>query len=226
MKTIVITGASEGIGKAIALKLAAPDTKLILVARNEAKLAAVSAAAQEKSAEVETFSVDLKDQSSLKAFSDNVQAADVLINNAGVWQKKSVLDGIDDQAINDVFDTNMTSHILLTKHFLPKLRKSDAPKIINIISKAGVTAQDGLSVYTASKWGMKGFTDVLRNDLADDGIRVGAVYQSGTATEMFDKTGEDVPIEKFTDPNDLASVIKFMLDQPDKIWLNEVHVAF
>lgn len=226
MKTIVITGASEGIGKSISVCLAQPDTKLILVARNQEKLETVATSLREKGAEVEIRSVDLKSTPDLIACAESIESIDVLINNAGVWHKMSQLDEISDETVSDVLSTNLSAHILLTKHLLPKLRESTAPKIINIISKSGVTAQLGQSVYTASKWGMKGFTDVLRNDLNDTQIRVGAVYQSGTATDMFDKTGEDVPIEKFTDPNDLANVIKFMIEQPNKIWLNEVHVAY
>ncbi len=149
-----------------------------------------------------------------------------MINNAGIWHKKSQLDEIDLETIDKVIATNLTGHITLTRLLLLKLRESNAPALLNIISKSGVTAQEGQTIYTASKWGMKGFTDVLRTDLADTSIRIGAVYQAGTATDMFGKTNEDVPIEKFTPPEDLADVIAFMLTRPDKIWLNEVHVTF
>jgi len=98
--------------------------------------------------------------------------------------------------------------------------------IINIISKSGIVAQLGQSVYTASKYGMKGFTDVLREDTKSEPIRIGAVYQSGTATQMFAKAGDDFPVENFTNPDDLADVVVFMLSRPAKIWLNEVQVVY
>ena len=160
---------------------------------------------------------DLSDKEQIKTATASIGKVDVLINNAGIWQKMSQLDEVADEDIENVLQVNLTGHILMTKHFLPSLRKSNSPAIINIISKSGVTSQEGQSVYTASKWGMRGFTEVLRNDLKEDGIRIGAVYQSGTATDMFAKAGEEVPKEKFTDPKDLAKVISFMLNQPDKL---------
>lgn len=226
MNKIVITGASEGIGKSIALTLAGPETELVLVARNKDKLDTLAAEIVEAGGKAQGHSLDLTDHVALKAFTDAQTGVDILINNAGVWHKRGQLDDMTDETVTTVLATNLTGHILLTKQLLPQLRTSEAAKVINIISKSGVTAQDGQTAYTASKWGMKGFTDVLRSDLADTTIRIGAVYQAGTATEMFAKTGEQMPFEKFTDPADLANVIKFMINQPPKIWLNEVHVAF
>jgi len=121
---------------------------------------------------------------------------------------------------------NMTSHILITKYLLPSMRTRETA-IVNVISKAGVVAQKGFSVYSASKYGMRGFTDVLREDTSDEPIRIAALYQAGTNTDMFNKSGQEgVPIEKFTEPNDLAETIRFMLSLPEKIWLKEVHVEF
>lgn len=226
MTKIVITGASEGVGKAITLSLASPETELVLVARNKEKLDVLVEEVVQQGGAATAAELDITDHDALVAFADTQTDVDVLINNAGVWHKMGQLDDMTDQTVHAVLNTNLTAHILLTKHLLPQLRQSSAPKIINIISKSGVTAQDGQTIYTASKWGMKGFTDVLRNDLKDTGVRVGAVYQSGTATDMFSKADETVPYEKFTDPADLANVVAFMLSQPDKIWLNEVHVTY
>ncbi len=230
MRKIIITGASEGIGRAIALKLASADNNLCLLARNKENLDAVAAEIESAGGTVNVVEVDIGDHSSIPAAVTSavelLGGLDVLINNAGVWQKMSQLDEIDDSVIQSILQVNLTGSIMMTRHSLPHIRKSSAPAIINIISKSGVTAQDGQSIYTASKWGLKGFTDVLRNDLKADQIRVGAIYQSGTATEMFAKTSEEVPKEKFTEPDDLAAVVAFMLNQPDKIWLNEVHVTY
>ena len=223
MRKIVITGASEGIGEAIAKRLINEDVQLVLVARNKEKLDALCVELGDSCTAIQC---DLTDVEQLKALAEQVGAVDVLINNAGVWHKRSQLDEIDVETIEKVIATNLTSHITLTNLLLPKLRQSETPAIVNIISKSGVTAQDGQTVYTASKWGMKGFTDVLRVDLADTNFRIGAVYQAGTATDMFKKAEETMPWEKFTPPEDLAEVIAFMLTRPEKIWLNEVHVTF
>ena len=104
------------------------------------------------------------------------------------------------------------------------MRDREGSAIINVISKSGIMVQAGQTVYTASKYGMKGFTDVLRIDTKEDPIHVAGVYQSGTNTKMFAKAGEEFSTERFTEPNDLADVVVFMLTRPSKIWLNEIHV--
>lgn len=109
---------------------------------------------------------------------------------------------------------------------LEQMRSREGTAIINIVSKSGLVPQAGQTVYTASKYGMKGFTDVLREDTKDEPIRIAGVYQAGTNTQMFAKAGDDFEIEKFTNPDDLADIIVFVLTRPEKIWLNEVHVTY
>ena len=229
MRTVLITGASDGIGKAIALALSKQKENLILFGRNEEKLHAVKAEAQSNGAAVTTYVFDLTDNQKRQAVIDEILAngqVDVLVNNAGVWHKVGDITTLDETKIADVINTNLTSQILLTRQLLSSMRSRENTAIINIVSKSGLVPQFGQTAYTASKYGLKGFTDVLREDTKDEPIRVGAVYQSGTNTEMFAKAGDDFPTEKFTDPNDLAGVVVFMLTRPKKIWLNEVHVVY
>ena len=107
---------------------------------------------------------------------------------------------------------------------MPGLRARGEAAVLNVISKSGVVAQAGQSVYTATKYGMRGFTDVLKTDEAETGVRVSGLYQSGTNTGMFAKAGEEVPNHIFTEPDDLAAVVVFMLSRPAKLWLLEVRV--
>ncbi len=230
-KVIVITGASEWIGAAIALKLAGEWTKLALIARNTEKLENTAKKAQDAwASRVEIYSCDLQDQSQ---FTDTVAdiysdfwAIDILINNAWVWQKMMQLDEIESSTIDSVIQTNLTWLIHTTHAILPYLRKQDEAAILNISSQSGIQAQDGQSVYTATKYGVRGFTDVLKKDLKESNIRVAWVYQAGTNTNMFGSTWETMPLEKFTDPADLADVVKYMLSLPQKIWMHEVRVCF
>lgn len=229
MKTILITGASDGIGKNIALKLSKQNNKLILFGRNTDKLNLVKKACEKNGSSVEIYTFDLTDFNKLNEIVDTItsnQNIDVLINNAGVWHKAGDLTSLTEDKIHEVINTNLTSHILLTKQLLPHIRNRSGTAIINIISKSGTIAQLGQTVYTASKYGMKGFTDVLREDTKEEPIRIAGVYQSGTNTGMFKKSGEDFSSDKFTEPSDLADVIVFMLTRPEKIWLNEVHIAY
>lgn len=222
MKTILITGASDGIGRSIAIKLAKEGHKLILCGRDKQKLEAVAKECNTKS---EIMAFDMNDADRRKEAVSKINELDVLINNAGIWHKVGKLDAIDDKTIEAVINTNLTSQILLTKALLPLLKDKEDSAIINVISKSGITAQEGQSVYSASKWGMRGFTDVLRNDTKDNAVRIGAVFQSGTNTKLFEKAGDDFPIGTFTEPDDLADVVVFMLNRPKKLWINEVRVS-
>ena len=224
-KVIIVTGASEGIGRAIAERLAKEGARLALVARNKDKLEAVA-----KTVGAEAFACDVRNQAQVKETVEAVVAKfghiDVLINNAGIWQKVGQLDELPDEVVDDVIATNLSGTIYMTKATLPHLRQDDETAIVQIVSKSGITAQEGQSVYTATKYGVKGFTDVLRVDLKGSNIRIGAVYQSGTNTEMFHKTGEDFEQDKFTNPKDLADAVAYMLTRPPKMWLNEIQVVY
>lgn len=151
---------------------------------------------------------------------------DILINVAGIWQKMMPIEKIKQQVVDEVIQTNLTALIHCTRFVLPVLKKQKEAAIINVVSKSGVVAQEGQSAYTASKYGAYGFTEVLKADLKGSNIRVAGVYQSGTATKMFVKTGEKVPLGKFTNPVDLAEVVVFMLSRPPKIWLHDVRVEY
>ena len=221
MKTILITGASDGIGRSLAINLAKAGNRVIICGRDKQKLQDV---ANESGKDVITLAFDLNDADARNKAVAQVKELDVLINNAGVWHKMGGLETIDDETIVNVINTNLTSQVLLTKALLPLLKDKEGAAVINVISKSGITAQEGQSVYSASKWGMRGFTDVLRNDTKDNAVRIGAVYQSGTRTGLFEKAGEDFSVQAFTEPDDLADVIAFMLSRPKKLWINEVRI--
>lgn len=230
-KVIIVTGASDGIGKQIALSLAAKNTKLALIARNQEKLDQVAELAKSLGAvEVSVYSCDISDTPKLiKTINDiaeDFDGIDGIINNAGIWQKMMPLDDIQEAQIDTLISTNLTALIHATKTALPHLRKRPEAAIMNVSSKSGVTAQMGQSVYTATKHAVRGFTDVLKEDLKDSNVRVAGVYQAGTNTGMFADTGESMPVEKFTDPADLADVIVFMLSRPAKIWIHDIRVQF
>ncbi len=228
-KIIIITGSSDGIGKQIALRLAKENSKLALLARDKKRLDEVSKEARKLGAvDVKNYACDIRQtdklESTIKSIISDFGTVDILINNAGIWQKLMPVDQIPEDIVDNVIKTNLTALIHTTRLLLPTLRTRNEAAIINITSKSGVVAQEGQSVYTASKYGVHGFTEVLKADLKDTNIKVAGVYQSGTNTKMFEKTGEDFPTEKFTNPSDLADIIAYMLTRPDKIWLHDIRV--
>ena len=120
--------------------------------------------------------------------------------------------------------TDLTGRMQMTQAVLPSWSENDEGIVLNIVSKSGVVAQAGQSVYTATKYGVRGFTEVLKADEAETGVRVGGLYQSGTNTEMFAKAGEDVPNHIFTEPDDLADVVVFVLSRPPKLWIHDIRI--
>ena len=117
--------------------------------------------------------------------------------------------------------------IYVTKQLLKYFKERDEEAIIlNVSSRSGVTTQEGQSIYTASKWGVTGFTEVLKTDLKNSKIRVATLHQGGTNTNLFSKTGEHFNQDKFIKPEDLADVIVFMLSRPPQIWLHDVRVEY
>lgn len=228
-KRVVVTGASDGIGRHICLKLAAQGCQLAILGRNEVRLARVL---QEVGAIsdmlAKTYSADFNDLEAVKSVATQITedfgGVDILVNNAGVWHKTGSLDTISDEAVLTTVQTNLTATMILTQKLLPSLRDQSEAAILNVISKSGVVAQAGQSIYTATKYGMRGFTDVLKEDETESGVRVAGLYQSGTNTDMFAKAGEEVPNHIFTEPDDLADVVVFMLSRPAKLWMHDVRV--
>jgi len=231
-KTAIVTGASDGIGKQVAIKLADQGVNLALIGRDSFRLNQVKNAIKKlnSSLKVETYSCDIRNSRQLAKTASLIisdfKNIHILINVAGIWQKMMPVEELPENVVDDVISTNLTALIHVTRLVIPILRKQKEAAIINVSSKSGVTAQAGQSVYSASKWGVRGFTEVLKIDLKNTGIKVAGVYQSGINTKMFEKTGEKVPSEKFTNPVDLAEVIVYILSQPEKIWLHEVRVEY
>jgi len=228
-KRVIVTGGSDGIGRHICLKLADQGCAIAIVGRNQARLDAVVAECKARgAAKARAYAADLTDAAAIEqtaaAMLDDFGGMDILINNAGIWHKAGPLDSIDADMLVATVQTNLTALMQLTRHVLPVLRQQEEAAILNVASKSGVVAQAGQSVYSATKYGVRGFTDVLKVDEAETGVRVAGLYQSGTNTGMFAKADEDVPNHIFTEPDDLADVVVFMLSRPPKLWMHEVRV--
>lgn len=230
-KVVLLTGASEGIWEQIALRLASEWVSLALVARNKEKLDAVAEACMSNWAKkVNCYSQDLSNTWELAGLTQQIKndfwGIDILINNAGIWQKMMQLDEVEKDAIDPIIETNLNAVIHLTHSVLPILRTREEGAILNVVSQSWVVAQWGQSIYTATKYWVRGFTDVLKGDLKWSNVRVAGVYQAGTNTNMFAQQGETMPLENFADPADLADIITYMLGQPPKIWMHEVRICF
>jgi short-subunit dehydrogenase len=227
-KTVLISGASDGIGKSIAIALAKSGANLVLLGRDIAKLEKVRNVCKSSGVNVHTYAFDITDNQALEDASKSIKQdgdVDVIINNAGIWHKATPLGELAPEVIESVIATNLTAHMLLTRLLINDMKDRETA-IINMVSSAGMQGKAGRTAYAASKFGMRGFTEALRDETYTDPIRIGAFFQGGTNTQMFDKADEKMHLEKYTEPDDLAEVVVFMLTRPQKLWLNEVQVTY
>ncbi|HVO99059.1 MAG TPA: SDR family NAD(P)-dependent oxidoreductase [Bryobacteraceae bacterium] len=183
-RVAVITGASRGLGRAMAVELGAAGAKLVLVGRDRAKLEETAAHAGSESA---VFVTDVTDEAQVRALEEGVRRrfgqVDILINNAGMNIRKPMVEYTLDEW-NTVMDTNLTSVFLVTRSFIPMMRGRGYGRIINLASMMSHISLPGRTAYSASKAGMLGVTRALAQELAPDGITVVAISPGPFATEM------------------------------------------
>jgi NAD(P)-dependent dehydrogenase (short-subunit alcohol dehydrogenase family) len=220
-KVVLLTGASRGIGLAIAKTLGEQGARLILVARHRGPLE--QAAAQVPGALL-TLPIDVTKPSDVKRLFATVQKRvhrlDVLINNAGVFTfKPFVRTTLDDWRRN--LETNLTSLFLTTQAALPMLRRSHGD-VINILSISSRVSFPNCSAYSASKFGALGLTDVLRKELRALGIRVTAILPGMTNTRMKKEFDSPVAAQDLLQPEDVAAAVRSALEQPRRATVEEI----
>ncbi|MEV0723603.1 SDR family oxidoreductase [Micromonospora purpureochromogenes] len=187
--TAVVTGAASGIGAALAHGLARRGTDLVLLDRDAERLDTVAAAirAAHPDRQVDTHLVDLADPAATDRVAEEIRARHprmrLLVNNAGV-----ALGGRFDQVTLDEFnwvvDINFRAVVRLTHALLPALKAEPGAHLVNVSSLFGLIAPAGQAAYSASKFAVRGFTEALRHELADDGIGVTSVHPGGIATRI------------------------------------------
>ena len=186
-RTAVITGASKGLGKAMALALGGAGAKLALVSRNKEQLQAVAAETRKLGAVAEVFVTDVTSEEQVKQLERDVAAkfgkVQILINNAGInIRKPSVEFTLDDWRA--VMDTNLTSVFLVCRAFVPSMKGQGYGRILNLTSIMSHVAIAGRTAYAASKSGLLGFTKALALELVADQITVNGISPGPFATEM------------------------------------------
>ncbi|HUC90126.1 MAG TPA: SDR family oxidoreductase [Patescibacteria group bacterium] len=204
MKTILISGGSDGLGRTIARRLS-PNNKVIIISPHEEKL---RKAAEEIGCEYKVC--DVSDYGQVEKTVNEIGNLDCVINNAGKWLQ-GALEETDPERIRQVLDVNTLGTIYLTKAVIPGMKQQKSGLIINIISQAGLYAKVGWPVYIASKWAITGFTKSMQQELEPFGIGVTGLYPSTMNTHLFAEAGAPKDVSKELDTDEVAKTIEFLL---------------
>lgn len=228
-KVSLITGASRGIGRAIALKLSSLGSKVAInyvgiEASNKADADSVVGTITHCGGEAIAVESDVRNSEAVKTMmqqvSDKWGKIDILVNNAGI-NKDTLLLRMSDDAWDDVINTNLRGGYLCTKFALRSMMRQEWGRIINISSVVGIVGNAGQSNYAASKGGLIAFTKSLARELGSRNITVNAVAPGFIVTGMTDKLPSEskeamlatIPLQRFGQPEDVAELVAFLASE-------------
>jgi len=219
-KTVIITGASAGIGWASALAFAEKGANVVVTARREERLRKLCATIAAAGGKAVSFAGDAAEElTAEKCVALAVSAfgkLDILINNAGAGNYKNLVDTSAEE-YDALMDANMKSSFLFTRHAAPVMIAQKSGEILFISSVAGLQGYAGEAVYCASKFAQVGFAQALDGELRKFGIKVGTICPGGVKTEFAvgkGRTEEGVKSSYMMEPHEVADAIVFACMQP------------
>jgi short-subunit dehydrogenase len=213
-KTIVVTGGTKGIGRAIVDKFAQEGFTVLICARTE----------EERLPEnVHFFKADMSKKSEVLAFADFVKATvnqvDILVNNTGFFLPGQIHNE-EEGTLEAMIETNLYSAYHLTRALVGKMIERKEGYIFNICSTASITAYTNGGSYCISKFAMLGMSKVLREELKPHYVRVTSILPGATLTNSW--AGVELPAERFMAPEDIAQVVWTAFSLPDSTVLEEI----
>jgi 3-oxoacyl-[acyl-carrier protein] reductase len=223
-RVALVTGASQGIGRACALKLAQAGATVALAARNQEKLHELAAQINSAGGTAAAFSLDVADEEQIKSCFKAVIAQfgkiDILVNNAGITRDQLVM-RMKRADWDAVINTNLTSAYLCTQQAISSMLKQRWGRIINIASIFGQTGQAGQANYAASKAGLIGLTMAIAREIASRNITCNAVAPGFIETAMTATLGEDfkqnaikmIPLARIGTAEDVANAVGFLASE-------------
>jgi len=223
-RTALVTGASRGIGFAIARSLGRMGARIGICARDAKRLQDAARVLQNDDIQILAAPADVSSAKDIAALAANTEKTlgpiEILVNNAGIGYFGPVQDA-DEKNWDAVLDTNLKSVFLLTKAVAPGMMARRTGHIINIASLAGKNAFKGGSIYCASKWGLMGLTECMAEDLREYGIRVSVICPGSVATEFGSPTSKKDP-KKMLQPDDIAHAVEMLVTQAPQSFISEV----
>jgi NAD(P)-dependent dehydrogenase (short-subunit alcohol dehydrogenase family) len=226
--TALVTGATAGLGRAIALQLARDGAEVIVHGRNPERGLETVKAIQAEGGKARFAAADLSDPADVRRLADEVGDVDVLVNNAGrsVWSPTAEMSLA---AFDDMFAGNVRAPYLLVGAFAPGMAERGHGSIINISSMAGSVGLPGGAAYGATKAALSSMTRGWAAEFSPRGVRVnavapGPVYTRPEARELFDTLGASTPMNRAAQPEEIAEVVAF-LASPRASYVTGANVA-
>ncbi len=218
-KKALITGATKGIGRAIAEEFAMLGASLILVSRNLQDLKNFKQHLSNSAGEIEIFTGDISQNETITQLTNKIEHLDILVNNVGKNIRKQAMDYTEEEWL-DVFQTNLFSTWELTRRCFPLLQKGNQPSVIHIASVAGMVDVKSGAPYGMTKAGIIQMTKNLATEWAPYGIRVNAVSPWYIQTplvepvlndpERLEKILQRTPLKRIGQPKEIASTVAFL----------------
>ena len=225
-ETAVITGASSGVGKSLAIQLSDAGYRVVLAARSEDKLNAIAEEIQSKGGNSLVVLTDVSQPEQINNLKDRALEygdVSVVINNAGLGKFSKV----EDVAIEDwdrQLDVNLRASFLVSQAFIPGMKQRLNGTLAFMNSVAGKKGYAHSAAYVASKYGMRGLADSLREELREDNIKVISIHPGAVDTSFWDGTGMNFPREEMLSTHTLAQSIVHAIQLPGNFAVEELVV--
>ncbi|MGH7772068.1 MAG: SDR family oxidoreductase [Candidatus Binatia bacterium] len=215
-KVAIVTGAGRGIGRAISLLLSRSGSRVVLASRNESQLQAVGEEIRSQDGQVLVVPTDLTRDEEMKRLVEETLrewgSIDYLINNAG-WGRTSPLVKAKIEDWDQTFQVNLRAPMFLSQLVLPTMIAKREGAIINISSVSGKTGQANTAAYSASKFGLIGFSQCLYEEVREYGIKVAVILPGFVDTQMI-PANRKLDRSKMIHPEDVAQTVLFVLTSP------------
>jgi len=223
-QTAIVTGASRGIGKSIALALGRAGAKVACVARSEEKLAETVGEITDAGGTAKAYPADVTDSAAAQQVIEGVVGEwgqlDILVNNAGIT-RDTLIPRMSDEEWDDVIATNLRSVFLFTRGAIQEMMRKRSGRIINISSVSGIMGNPGQSNYSASKAGIIGFTQTVAREIAGRKVTVNSICPGFIATEMTDALGpavqdevkKRVPAKRLGEAEEVADAVLYLASE-------------
>jgi len=224
-ESALVTGASKGIGRSVAIKLAEFGLKVFATARNVSQLENLKKEIENKSGFCKIYPADLTNENDLNLMVKEILPEDakinLLVHSAGI-AKIYTVEKMPFSEWQKTLDINLTSPFQLTQKCLPRFAKNSHIFFIN--SVAGSTTFSEWSAYCASKWGLRALADTLRQELAPRGIKITSIYPTSVDTPMQDKIPYGWDRSKMLSPKDMAAALVSCYQQPAHVLVKDIHL--